>query len=86
MIWLTSCVFSVCFWQRRIEEPLLVKRGADYHAGDAHTRLNVYGNMYLTIQYYYRSLPDARKLDMDDIEFYYDGIRDVIKAETRPQD
>jgi len=75
-----------------ITEPLIVKNGQETTLGyDAegnplHTRLNVMRHMILNVCYKYRSLPDVRTLDLDDIEFFYDGIRGVLIHDTKPRE
>ena len=40
--------------------------------------------MILDICVVYRSLPDVRTLDLDEIEFFYEGIRpELIQASKR---
>ena len=74
-----------------ITEPLIVSGGQETTLGyDAdgnplHTRLNVIRHMVLNICYKYRSLPDFRTLDLDEIEFFYDGIRACLIEETKPR-
>jgi hypothetical protein len=41
--------------------------------------------MILDICMTYSGLPDVRTMDLDDIEFFYEGIRPKLLAETRPQ-
>jgi hypothetical protein len=74
-----------------ISAPLLVRRGENVSLGydrdgnPLHTRLIVTQNMILDICMTYSGLPDVRTMDLDDIEFFYEGIRPKLLAETRPQ-
>jgi hypothetical protein len=40
--------------------------------------------MFLTICRMYRSLPDPFNLTLDQVEFFYDGIRGELKEATKP--
>jgi hypothetical protein len=51
-----------------------------------HTRANVVTEMFLQICISYPGLPDPRTLDLDEIEFFYDGIRSQLMEDTRPRD
>jgi hypothetical protein len=59
--------------------------GYDKNGRTLNRRGPVYQKMYLEICMHYRSLPDPRTLTYDEIEFYYEGIRGLLKYETRPQ-
>jgi len=60
--------------------------GYDEDGNPLHTRLNVMRHMILEICYRYPGLPDVRTLDLDEIEFFYDGIRGILRKETAPRD
>jgi hypothetical protein len=51
-----------------------------------HTRANVVTEMFLQICMSYPGLPDARTLDLDEIEFFYDGIRGQLIEDTKPRE
>jgi hypothetical protein len=51
-----------------------------------HTRANVVTEMFLQICMTYPGLPDPRTLDLDEIEFFYDGIRAQLMEDTKPRD
>lgn len=57
--------------------------GTDREGQPLHTRAAVTTEMFLTICVYYKSLPDPLSLSLDEIEFFYDGIRARLKAETK---
>ena len=82
--------FSHFFWETEVDEPLLVRNGANVSLGydrdgnALHTRANVVTEMFLTICRYYPGLPDPRTLDLDEIEFFYDGIRYQLIEDTKP--
>lgn len=71
--------------------PTLVRHGEEVNIEDPHglvprhTFLNVYGEMMLTIARIYHSLPDVRTMTVEEIEFFYDGIREELKANTKPR-
>lgn len=44
-----------------------------------HTLLAVYGEMLLEICFAYSTLPDPRTLELDEIEFFYDGLRPSLR-------
>lgn len=81
---------SHCFWFAEIESPLLVRSGKsveldpDKDGNPGHTRLAVWTEMFLVICMRYRSLPDPRTLTLDEIEFFYDGIRSQLEEDTKP--
>ena len=50
-----------------------------------HTRWNVLAHMFFTICLRYRSLPDPRTLDADEVEVFYDAIRAQLIEDTRPR-
>lgn len=51
-----------------------------------HTRANVITEMFLQICLSYPGLPDPRTLDLDEIEFFYDGIRAQLIEDTKPRE
>jgi hypothetical protein len=51
-----------------------------------HTRANVVTEMFLQICMSYPGLPDPRTLDLDEIEFFYDGIRAQLIEDTKQRD
>lgn len=51
-----------------------------------HTRANVITEMFLQITLLYPGLPDPRTLDLDEIEFFYDGIRGQLLEDTEPRE
>lgn len=71
--------------------PLLVRDGMDVSLGydrdgrPLHTRANVFTAMYLQICMSYPGLPDVRTLSLDEIEFFYEGIRGQLKTDTKPR-
>ena len=50
----------------------------------AHTRFIVYREMMLNIAMHYRSAPDVRTMTFDEIEFFYNGIRQHLINITKP--
>jgi hypothetical protein len=42
--------------------------------------------MILEICLHYPGLPDVRTMDLDEIEFFYDGIRPRLIAESAPRE
>jgi hypothetical protein len=46
--------------------------------------LNVYVEMYTQVCRDYGSLPDPRTLKMNEIAFYYEGLRPELKSHTKP--
>jgi hypothetical protein len=50
----------------------------------AHTRYAVYSEMMLNIAMHYRSAPDVRTLTLDELEFFYNGIRGYLMEITKP--
>lgn len=72
------------FWDTDGDFPELVRNGENVKLQDPrgelprHTRLRVYQEMLLTICMNYNSLPDVRTMTLDEIEFFYDGIRGTL--------
>lgn len=56
--------------------------GYDRNGRTMNTRGNVYRQMYIDICMRYSSLPDPRSLSYSEIEFYYDGIRNVLLRDS----
>lgn len=73
----------------KISAPLLVRNGENVDLGfdrdgnPVHTRLTVMQTMILDICATYRSLPDVRTMDLDEIEFFYEGIRPILIQESK---
>jgi len=66
--------------------PSLVRHGDDFYIPNGeHTALNVFTEMFLQISVDYSVLPDARTLTIDEILFYYNGLRAGLKDATKPQ-
>lgn len=68
----------------------LVRNGADFFHPDEdgqprHTFSNVYPEMLLVICRNYPGLPDARTLELDEIVWFYEGLRETLKNETKRQ-
>jgi hypothetical protein len=57
--------------------------GYDRNERPLHTRANVYRQMIVDISLYYKSLPDVRTLTYSEIEFFYDGIRPLLKRDSK---
>lgn len=56
----------------------------DKETGEAqHTLFNVYREMLRQICADYSCLPDPRTLEMDEIEFFYDGLRPSLRELTK---
>ena len=53
--------------------------------GAGRFRVNVYQEMFLQICREYPGLPDARKLNGQQIRFFYDGLREELKHHTAPK-
>lgn len=59
----------------------------DEETGEArHTLFAVYAEMLQQICMDYNSLPDPRTLTMDEIKFFYEGLRPTLKKLTQPRD
>ncbi len=62
----------------------IVRNGADYkHGAGAHTARNVYVEMLRQVCRDYPGLPDPRTLRLNEIVFFYDGLRAELKRATR---
>lgn len=49
----------------------------------AHTMLAVYSEMMLTVARVYHSAPNVLEMTLDEIAFFYDGIRGELKERTK---
>ena len=64
----------------------LVKNGVDTQLQKGkHNLINVYSAMLLQVALYYNCLPDLRSLSCDEIDFFYEGIRQQLKEDTKPR-
>lgn len=64
-----------------------MRNGADYkHSNGAHTSRNVYVEMLRQVCRDYPGLPDPRTLRLNEIVFFYEGLRDELKRATRKRD
>ena len=89
-----NCV-SQCgrfYWDSKLTGPTLVRGGQEVILPDVfktgeplHTRRIVYGEMLLQICADYSGLPDPRTLELEEIEFFYDGLRARLIEDTRPK-
>lgn len=69
-----------------ITGPLLVRDGADVKLpGSEHNMFAVYGEMLLQVCQDYSGIGDFRKLKLNEIEFFYNGIRHDLKKSTKPR-
>ena len=59
------------------------KMGYDIEGNSLHTRYNVYREMFLNICGMYSCLPDPRSLSLDEVAFFYEGIREQLKENTK---
>ena len=50
----------------------------------SHTRLRVYQEMMLNVAMHYRSAPDVRTMDLEELEFFYEGLRGHLMSITKP--
>lgn len=68
-----------------------MRHGADVYlpptakGARTHTFFNVYREMLLQICRDYSGLPDARTLTIDEIVFFYDGLRPELRAYSKPR-
>jgi hypothetical protein len=82
--------FSTCFWLNEIEYPQLVRDGesvilgTDREGNVLHNRINVYAEMLICICLRYPGIPDPRTLTLDEIDFFYEGIRGQLESDTKP--
>ena len=84
--------FGCYFWASEIDEPTIVQWGLDNQKlftrdaeTGAHTALNVYRHMMIMISKVYKSAPDVRTMTIDEIEFFYDGIRADLVEMTKKE-
>lgn len=47
--------------------------------------MSVYREMFLQICRDYSTLPNPRTLTLDEVDFYYDGLRAELKKHTKPK-
>ena len=59
--------------------------GYDGDENPRHTRLAVYTEMFFQISISYSCLPDPKLLTLDEIEWYYEGIRAQLEHDTKSQ-
>lgn len=78
-----SVWYSIFFWFSQISYPTLIRDGKEAILPGEHTRANVVTEMFRQICFHYNSLPDPSLLTLDDIEFFYDGIRGMLKEQTK---
>lgn len=70
---------------------MLVRNGQDTILQDPrgeecrHTLTRVYSEMILTVAMNYNSAPNVLDMDLDEIEFFYNGIRADLKRSTSPK-
>ncbi len=83
--------FGVFFYECDGDFPCLVRNGENVILQDPrgeqpkHTFMRVYQEMLLTITMNYNSLPDVRTMTVDEIEFFYEGIRGTLIASTKKE-
>jgi len=53
--------------------------GEDKVEREQHTMTRVYGEMLLEICFAYSTLPDPRSLELDEIAFFYNGLRPSLR-------
>lgn len=80
------------YWDSKLTGPTLIRGGAEVILPDdpktgspTHTRRLVYGEMLLQICADYSGLPDPRTLELEEIEFFYDGLRARLIEDTKPK-
>ena len=62
----------------------LVRHGVDeWLTRGRHRILNVYSEMLLQVSREYSGLPDPRSLTLDEIRFFYNGLRSDLHALTK---
>lgn len=87
-IWNLYKQFSCCFWETELNEPTLVRAGdevilqPDRDGNPRHIASVVYPEMYLQVASSYPGV-NAMELSMDDLEFFYDGLRARLIQETK---
>ena len=79
-------MFDACqpFFGRPVVDKL-VRKGEDVRLGE-HTAPVVYREMLLQICRDYATLPDPRTLTVEEICFFYDGVRSSLKRYTKPNE
>ena len=64
----------------------LVRDGEDWnHPQQGHLFQHVYTEMLLQVTRDYPGLPDVRTLKVHEISFFYEGLREELKAHTKPR-
>lgn len=63
---------------------LLVRSGADARAS-VHSAKEVYTEMLYQICRDYPGLPDPRTLSVDEIVWFYEGLRPELRLHTKPK-
>ena len=58
----------------------------DREGNSQHTRANIVVEQFLSICLHYPGLPDPRSLSLNEIEFFYEGLRPILKAITKNGD
>lgn len=62
----------------------LVRHGEDAKIPKGeHTFIPVYTEMLLQVCFGYPGLPDVRTLTIQEIRFFYDGLRSTLKKDTK---
>lgn len=80
----------MCFWDTEFEGSWLVRNGGnvrlppDRNGKAQHTRMNVYGEMMLQVARTYHGCPNVLEMDLEQIAFFYEGIRGELLASTKP--
>ena len=90
MQWILNlCRQSLCFfWETELEAPTLVRKGEEVILSPSvdglprHTALNVSTEMLQVVAQSYPGI-NAMELSMDDIEFFYDGLRGRLIKESK---
>ena len=58
----------------------------DRNGNPRHTKFNVYSEMMIQIARTYNGIPDVRTMTLEEIEFFYNGIRGELIQATKPRD
>lgn len=61
----------------------LVRHGVDFVLAD-HRLVYVYQEMMLTIAANYSSAPDVRTMTLSELRLFYNGIRETLRAMSKP--
>jgi hypothetical protein len=59
-----------------------VSLGIDRNGMPLNTRLAVLTEMFFNICSHYTVLPSLEGMDIEDIEFFYDGMRSILRNRT----